>query len=127
MVTQEILTWLVGGGLVFGFIAFVVAEFIGWRQQVRDSRPLPTVNELIELGFDREVATAAISHLEAECAAGRMRCYRKPVHREGWYVTLENVRADAKPSEYRMELSNWVSAWVWGTLPVPANGKGGAA
>ncbi len=56
-----------------------------------------------------------------------MRYYRKPIHREGWYVTLEWLQTPARPSDYRWELGDWVSAWIRGTLPAQTSGEGGAA
>ncbi len=133
MLLQNVYTMMsaaVGYVLFAGFVALVALLALARRRVARRSRELPeapTVDELVELGYDRGVATAALRHLAAERAAGRMRCYTYLGRGGGWswYVTLETVRATAKPSDYRWDLGDWVSAWIRGTLPVGS--EGGAA
>lgn len=88
----------------------------------------PTVEDLTVLGYSAGVARAAIAHLLAERAAGRMRCYTYLARSGewGWHVTIEALRDSALPQDYRRDLGDWAHEWIMGRLPAPGP-EGGAA
>ncbi len=126
MLPQEFVPWIVAGALCVGFVVLVALLIAAARRnaRARELPTAPTVDDLTALGYDRGVATAALRHLEAEKAAGRMRYYTYLGRGGswGWYVTRETVQATAKPSEYRVDLGDWVHMFIMGTLPEAGGG-----
>ncbi len=112
-------------------LAVLLVLLIAAMRRRREVLPTaPTIEDLTALGYERGVAIAALRHLEAEKAAGRMRYYTY-LGRDGswgWYVTRETVPATAKPSEYRLELGDWVAGWIVGRdAAIAASQRGGGA
>jgi len=95
------------------------------RRRRRDElASAPTVDELVALGYDRGVSTAALRHLDAERAAGNLDCYRA-AYGHGWNVWLP-TRLAPETGGRRIELGDWVHLWIIGALPTGA-GEGGDA
>lgn len=75
----------------------------------------PNAQEVMALGYDFGVATAALAHLFEQEQCGTLDYYRATLTGT-WLVTIEAYQ-DRNPSEYRITLSEYMRAFVAGTLP----------